>query len=534
MKFIFVTGGVMSGIGKGIAAASLGRLLKGLGVSVTCIKVDPYLNIDAGTMGPYQHGEVWVTEDGGEIDMDLGHYERFLSQDIPREHNITSGQIYQSIIEKERRGEYLGQTVQIIPHFTDEVKRRLRSIGERSKSEVVIVEIGGTVGDIESLPMLEVARQVGTENGVLFVHVTLVPESNTGEQKTKPTQHSVATLREVGVQPDVIIARSETPLSEDAKRKIALFCNVPPGQVISGHNVDNVYRLPLVYEEQGLGRLLQEKLRLRAKAHRMGEWRRVVEQMDGARQRVVIAMAGKYVENTDSYISLNEALKHAAASLGARVEIRYVDTEQFEENPEAVENLRGARGVLVPGGFGSRGTEGKLLAIRYARERRLPYLGLCFGFQLATIEFARNVAGLKRAHSTEIDPKTPYPVVDILSHLRDVKSLGGTMRLGAQPIKLRPHTRVHHIYKGQEVILERHRHRYEINPRFIPRLEDKGLVFSGVSPDGRMEVLELPQHPFYMATQFHPEFKSRPGHPAPVLRAFLEAASHTRAPVKEN
>ncbi len=515
----------MSGLGKGIAAASIGRLLKGLGATVAPVKMDPYLNVDAGTIGPFQHGEVWVTEDGGEIDMDLGHYERFLHQDVPKDHNITAGQIWQAVIEKERRGEYLGQTVQIIPHITDEIRRRLQGVADRSKPEVVIAELGGTVGDIESEAFLEAARQMAQAHPgrIFFVHVTLVPEGHGGEQKTKPTQHSVAELRARGIQPDIIIARTDAPLAPESRAKIALFCQVPREQVVSGPTVSNIYRVPLVFEEEGLDRLLAERLKLKGKGPGLAEWRRIVDEMDGAEREITIAMAGKYVALADSYISLNEALKHAAASLGARVKIQYVNTEEVEKDPSVLASLAGVGGVLVPGGFGSRGAEGKIRTIQYAREKGVPYLGLCFGFQLAVIEFARNGAGLKRAHSTEIDPKTPYPVVDILEHLRQAQ-MGGTMRLGAQPVKLRPDTRARALYGGQEIILERHRHRYEVNPRFIPALEQAGLVFSGTSPDGRMEVLELPGPYFFLATQFHPEFKSRPGAPAPVLRAFLQAA----------
>ncbi len=515
----------MSGLGKGIAAASIGRLLKGLGATVAPVKMDPYLNVDAGTIGPLQHGEVWVTEDGGEIDMDLGHYERFLQQDVPKDHNITAGQIWQAVIEKERRGEYLGQTVQIIPHITDEIRRRLQGVADRSKPEVVVAELGGTVGDIESEAFLEAARQMAQayRERVLFVHVTLVPAGHEGEQKTKPTQHSVAELRARGIQPDVIIARADAPLTPESRAKIALFCQVPKEQVISGPTVNNIYGVPLIFEEEGLGKLLAERLKLKGKGPGLAEWQRIVDEMDGAEREVTIAMAGKYVALADSYISLNEALKHAAASLGARVKIRYVNTEEVEKDPAVLASLAGAGGILVPGGFGSRGAEGKIRTIQYAREKGIPYLGLCFGFQLAVIEFARNAAGLKKAHTSEIDPKSPYPVVDILEHLRQAQ-MGGTMRLGAQPVKLRPDTRARALYGGQEIILERHRHRYEVNPRFIPALEQAGLVFSGVSPDGRMEVLELPGPYFFLATQFHPEFKSRPGAPAPVLRAFLQAA----------
>jgi CTP synthase len=533
MRFIFVTGGVMSGIGKGITAASTGCLLKSLGISVTAIKIDPYVNVDAGTMNPYQHGEVWVTEDGGEIDLDLGHYERFLNEEIPKEHNITTGQIYQVVIEKERRGEYLGQTVQIIPHITNEIKKRFRAIAERTKVDVVIIEIGGTVGDIESEPFLEAARQIRTEEGVnntLFIHVTLVPISQTKEQKTKPTQHSVAVLRERGIQPDVIIARCPYKLTDDSRAKIALFCNLDEKAVISGYDVDNIYKVPLIYNSEGLGGLITSRLGLKVKKEGLDEWRKIVEQMEKADKEVTIAMAGKYVEMSDSYISINEALKHAAASYGARVNISFVSTEDFESCREdkITDTMKGVDGVLVPGGFGPRGSEGKIAVIKCARERKIPYMGLCFGFQLAVVEYARNVAGFGGANSSELDPKTPHPAIDLLPAQRGIKEMGGTMRLGAQPIKIKKGTRAFEIYKHQEIILERHRHRYEVNPKYISALEEKGLVFSAVSPDGRMEILELPGHPFFMATQFHPEFKSRPGNPEPVLREFIGAAINSK------
>lgn len=526
MKFIFVTGGVMSGIGKGITAASIGRLLKSRGIKVAPIKIDPYVNVDAGTMNPYQHGEVWVTEDGGEIDLDLGHYERFLDENILRDHNITTGQIYQAVIERERRGDYLGTTVQIIPHITDEIKRRIYEIGERTKADVLLVEIGGTVGDIEGEPFLEAARQIRIEQGIentLFVHVTLVPISINGEQKTKPTQHSVALLTQRGIQPDIIVGRCSEKLTDATKRKIALFCNLPEDAVISGYDVSNIYRVPLIYHEEGLDDKIIGRLGLKAKEDRLDEWRRIVEQMESCKKCVKIAMAGKYVEIPDSYISLNEALRHAAASLNSKVEIKFVSTEDFERDPSKLEILDEVDGILVPGGFGVRGSEGKILAIKYAREKKKPFLGICFGFQLAVVEFSRNVLGLNGANSSEIDPKTPHPVIDLLPSQKGVKELGGTMRLGAQPVKLKRGTRAFEIYGQQEVILERHRHRYEVNPKYVVPLEDGGLIFSGVSPDGRMEILELSDHPFFMATQFHPEFKSRPGKPSPVFREFLRS-----------
>ncbi|MDY6964464.1 MAG: CTP synthase [Halobacteriota archaeon] len=530
MRYIIVTGGVMSGLGKGITSASVGLILKSLGLSVTAIKIDPYVNVDAGTMNPYQHGEVWVTEDGGEIDLDLGHYERFLGQDLLKDNNITTGQIYAEVIEKERRGDYLGQTVQIIPHITDEIKRRCRVISRRTKADIVLIEIGGTVGDIESEPFLEAARQLRIEEGfkdTIFVHVTLVPIANTDEQKTKPTQHSVAALRERGILPDLIIARCAERLTADSRRKIALFCNVDERAVIGGYDVDNIYKVPLVFEEEGMDDFLVERFELTSRGYNresdgdhLKRWREIVRGMDSTKREVTVTMAGKYIGG-DSYISIVEALKHAGAFYATKIKINWVDTEEFEKDPEKIEVIGNSNGIIVPGGFGSRGTEGKIMAIRYARENNVPFLGLCFGFQLATVEFARNIIGLKRANSAEINPRTKDPVIDILPDQKAIKDLGATMRLGAQPVKIEKGTRAHSIYSNQEIILERHRHRYEVNPNYIRALEDRGLIFSGRSPDGRMEILEVPSHRFFMATQFHPEFKSRPGNPSPVFREFV-------------
>jgi CTP synthase len=521
VKFIFVTGGVMSGLGKGITTASIGLILKSAGLSVTPIKIDPYVNVDAGTMNPYQHGEVWVTEDGGEIDLDLGHYERFLGIDLLKDHNITTGQIYREVIEKERKGEYLGKTVQIIPHITDEIKRRCRMISERTNAEIVLIEIGGTVGDIESEPFLEAARQIRIEEGfenTLFVHVTLVPIAKTGEQKTKPTQHSVAALRERGIQPDVIVARCQYGLEEEVRDKIALFCNVKPEAVIGDYDVENIYEVPLVYEEGGLSDFLSSRLKI--DTGRLDRWRKIVERMEERDKEVCIMIAGKYIGG-DSYISINEALKHAGAELGAKINVQWMDTEEIEKK-EMIDGMN-CDGLIVPGGFGGRGAEGKIIAIKRAMEEKIPFLGLCFGFQLAVVEFARNVIGLE-ANSTEIEKKTRHPVIDILPEQKKVEDKGGTMRLGAQPIKLKKDTMAYEIYDHQEVILERHRHRYEVNPAYIDIIESHGLIFSGRSPDGRMEILELKDHPFFIATQFHPEFKSRPGMPSPVFKAFISAA----------
>lgn len=522
MNYIIVTGGVMSGLGKGITAASVGLILKSLGLSVTAVKIDPYVNVDAGTMNPYQHGEVWVTEDGGEIDLDLGHYERFLDQDLLKNHNITTGQIYLEVIEKERRGDYLGQTVQIIPHITDEIKRRCRAISRRTKADVVLIEIGGTVGDIESEPFLEAVRQIRAEEGfenTIFVHVTLVPISKTNEQKTKPTQHSVAVLRERGIQPDVIIARCAEKLKSESRSKIALFCNLEESAVISGYDVDNIYKVPLVYEDEGLGDFLCNRFGITRKKGDLKDWRKIIDKAQNTKTQLEVTMAGKYIGG-DSYISIVEALKHAAAYNEAKIKINWIDTEKFEKGSKDFENISTTDGVVVPGGFGSRGSEGKIKAIKYARENNIPFLGLCFGFHLAVVEFARNVVGLE-ANSTELNPLTKNPVIDLLPEQKKVKTMGGSMRLGAQPIKVKKGTKAYEIYNNQQIILERHRHRYEVNLSYINTLEENGLVFSGMSPDGRMEILELPLHRYFIATQFHPEFKSRPMNPSPIFKAFV-------------
>ncbi len=524
MKYIVVTGGVMSGLGKGITTASIGKLLQSHGFSVTAIKIDPYLNVDAGTMNPFEHGEIFVTEDGGEIDLDMGHYERFLDINLTKDHNITTGQIYGDVIRRERRGDYLGKTVQIIPHVTDLIKERIRRVAESSGAEICLVEIGGTVGDIESMPFLEAVRQMRLEEGpsnVIFVHVTLVPVLDVvGEQKTKPTQHSVKELRELGIMPDIVVCRSKSPLTKEAKRKISLFCNVLPDAVVSAPDVENIYSVPLILKEEGVDTLLLRLLSLRSRSEDLSEWRRIVEQMSRAVKTVKVAMVGKYVRFADTYMSINEALKHAGGANGCKVLIEWIDSERLEagEDPGV---LGGFDGVLVPGGFGKRGSEGKILAISYARRNNLPFLGLCFGFQLAVVEFARSL-GIEGANSTEIDPETPHPVVDLLPEQRGVENMGGTMRLGAQEVIVRPGTVAFRIY-GKERVYERHRHRYEVNPKYIETIEGGGGVFSGVSPDGRMEIFEIPDHRFFIATQFHPEFKSRPGRPAPVFNAFVRA-----------
>ena len=526
VKYVVVTGGVISGLGKGIATASLGKILQSKGIRVTAIKIDPYLNVDAGTMNPFEHGEIFVTEDGGEIDQDMGHYERFLNLNLTKEHNITTGQVYKQVIEAERRGEYLGKTVQIIPHITDAIKERIRRVAKQSDAEVCMVEIGGTVGDIEGMPFLEAVRQLRLEEGptnVVFVHVTLVPSLEVvGEQKTKPTQHSVRLLMEAGITPDLLLCRCRIPLAPEARRKISLFCNVPESAVFSAVDAEIIYEVPLLLEREGVGERLLERLGLRARGGDLSDWARMVERAKQARERVRVAMVGKYVKIADTYLSINEALKHAAASLGVSVEINWIEAENLEAGD--VSALRGYQGIVIPGGFGARGVEGKIKAIQFARERRVPFLGLCFGFQLSVVEFARNVLGLRRANSAEVDPETPHPVIDLLPEQKKVKELGGTMRLGAHEIVIARGTKAYSIYRAT-LIRERHRHRYEVNPRYLPRLKKGGLVFSGKSKDGRrMEILELPGHPFFLATQFHPEFTSRLERPSPVFLAFLESA----------
>ncbi len=528
-KFIFVTGGVLSGLGKGITSASIGLLMKSRGLKTTNIKIDPYLNYDAGTMNPYQHGEVFVLDDGGEVDLDLGNYERFLDTSLTFDHNITTGKVYSAVIEKERMGDYLGATVQVIPHVTNEIKERIRRIAK--DYDVVIVEVGGTVGDIESMPFLEAARQMQLEEGrenVAFVHVTYVPKLRVvGEQKTKPTQHSVKELRSLGILPDAIVARSEDPLEEGARKKISLFTNVPEEAVISAYDVEDTYEVPLLLEEEGLGRYLTKRLGLGEKEPDLDAWKEMVERYKSLTDTVEIAVVGKYVKLADSYLSIKEALKHSSVANGVKVRIRWVEAEDVEKH--GVGLIEGVDGIIVPGGFGARGTEGKMMAIRYARENDVPFLGICFGFQLTVVEFARNVLGMKGAHSTEIDPQTPYPVVDLLPEQRGIDKLGGTMRLGAYPVKIKPDTLAHGIY-GRELVYERHRHRWEVNPEFIERFEDVGLVFSGVSGDDkrRMEILELPENRYFIATQFHPEFKSRPMNPAPVFRGLVKAAKERK------
>ncbi|MHC1589055.1 MAG: glutamine hydrolyzing CTP synthase [Methermicoccaceae archaeon] len=526
MKYIVITGGVMSGLGKGVTTASIGRLLKNRGYAVSAIKIDPYLNVDAGTMSPYQHGEVFVLKDGGEVDLDLGNYERFLDVELSCEHNITTGKVYQSVIAKERRGEYLGRTVQIIPHITDEIKSQIRTVAHKSGADVCLIEVGGTVGDIESMPFLEAVRQLRREEkdeNVLLVHVTLVPSDIQGDQKTKPTQHSVKALRELGLRPDMIVARCSHPLNEESKGKIALFCDVPQRAVVSAVDVDEVYRVPSMLEREGMFDYIQSALALKPKHITDNSWENVVAELDALKtgkhlKQPKIAIVGKYTHLADTYISIREAIKHAAMACRCNPKLIWIEAEDIEKGDADV--LWGYHGILVPGGFGSRGAEGKMKAIQYAREHDVPYLGLCFGMQLAVVEFARNVVGWEDAASSEW-ATTAHPVIDLLPEQKDVEGLGGTMRLGNYEVEIEEGTLAHRIY-GTKTIVERHRHRYEVNPKFIPKLKERGLVFSGWHHN-RMELLELPQNKFFIASQFHPEFKSRPGKPAPLFKAFLEA-----------
>jgi len=528
-KFIFVTGGVMSGLGKGITAASVGRLLKNAGFEVTAVKIDPYLNVDAGTMNPFQHGEVYVLADGGEVDLDLGNYERFLGIEMSSDHNITTGKTYQHVIERERAGDYLGKTVQIIPHITDDIKRRVREVAEGT--DVCIVEVGGTVGDIEGMPYLEALRQFAheeDEEDILFTHVTLVPYSKNGEQKTKPTQHSVKEVRSIGLQPDVIVGRCEQPLEPATKEKIALFCDIPTDAVFSNPDVEDVYHVPLVVEDEGLDAYVLERLALEGEAvpadERENEWREVVTTDKSG--EVDVALVGKY-DLEDAYMSIHESLKHAGFELGVDANVRWVAADEMAEHH--TERLRGADAVIVPGGFGMRGTEGKIEAATYARENDVPFLGLCLGFQMAVVEYARNVLGLEGAHSAEMDPETPHPVIDILPEQYEVEEMGGTMRLGEHTTVIEPETLAYELY-GDTACVERHRHRYEVNPEYFDRFEGEPMAFSGTAGN-RMEILELEDHPYFLGTQFHPEYSSRPGTPSPPFVGLLEAALDGRGEV---
>jgi CTP synthase len=527
-KYVFVTGGVVSSLGTRITAASLGRLLKARGLKVQMQKFDPYINVDPGTMSPFQHGEVFVTEDGAETDLDIGHYERFVDENLSRAANHTAGAVWDRVLRRERKGEYLGSTVQVIPHITNEIKKRVRSVAKATDTDVVISEIGGTVGDIESLPFLEAIRQFRREAGpenVLYLHVTLVPFiANAGELKTKPTQHSVNELRRIGIHPDVLVCRSTEPITQDVRDKIALFADVDIEAVVSALDMSDVYLVPQALQRQGLDRLVCEKLGLDAREPDLGEWDELVERLGRRDRTVEIALVGKYVKLHDAYLSVHEALKHAGIANGCHVNVRWIDAENMSLE-EARAELAGVDGVLVPGGFGSRGWEGKLLACRVAREDAVPYLGICLGMHVAVSEFARHVCGLEGANSTEMDPETPHPVIDLLPEQKEVEDLGGTMRLGAQAVELAEGTRARELYGDEPVIAERHRHRYEVNNAYRQRLLDGGLVVSGTFQEGRLvEIVELPDHPWFVASQFHPEFKSRPTRPAPLFREFVEAA----------
>jgi CTP synthase len=529
-KHVFVTGGVTSSLGKGITSASLGRLLEARGLRVTLQKLDPYINVDPGTMNPFEHGEVFVTDDGGETDLDLGHYERYTGVHLRRDSNVTTGSIYQSVIRKERRGDYLGATVQVIPHITNEIKSRVRKLGQ-SDVDVVITEVGGTVGDIESLPFLEAIRQIRKDVGAAntcYIHVTLVPYLATSDElKTKPTQHSVAQLRSHGILPEVIVVRSDRPIDESARRKISLFCDVEPDAVISMVDVPNIYGVPLALNEAGLDAVVCRELGLETDEPDIDAWRTMVERMESASEPVTIGLVGKYVELPDAYLSVVESLRHSAAANGAKVEIRWIPAEEVD-GLLASTHLDDLDGILVPGGFGIRGIEGKIEAIRYARERAVPFLGLCLGLQCAVIEFSRNVVGLAGAHSTEFDPTSRHPVIDLMEDQADVEDLGGTMRLGIYPAKLTAGSLTEELY-GEPVIYERHRHRWEVNNRYRNELEAAGFVFSGLSPDDRLvEIIELPSHPFFVACQFHPEFKSRPDDPHPLFMGFVAAVLERR------
>ncbi|MCB0870130.1 MAG: CTP synthase [Solirubrobacterales bacterium] len=528
-RFIFVTGGVLSALGKGIASASIGRLLVSRGFRVQIQKFDPYLNVDPGTMSPFQHGEVFVTEDGAETDLDLGHYERFTDENTSRASNVTAGAVYNSVIKRERRGDYLGGTVQVIPHITDEIKNRILIVAETKQVDFVITEIGGTVGDIESLAFLEAIRQLYTDLGprrAMFIHLTLVPYIvHAGEMKTKPTQHSVNELRRIGIQPDALICRSVSGLDRDIRKKIAQFASLPTDSVISGQDVDNVYKIPLMYRAEGLDDFILEHFHMDdAPPPDLSEWESMLRMAENTEGTVKIALVGKYIQLADSYKSVIEALEHGGIHNGVDVEIDLVDSEDFD-----VTRLEGADGILIPGGFGERGVEGKIEAARFARENGIPYLGICLGMQIAVIEFARHIAGMDGANSAEFDPETPFPVVDLLPEQKEVSDMGGTMRLGADPVKLHDGTRALEIF-GEAVIYKRHRHRYEVNNLLRTRLEDQGLICSGTSPDERLvEIVELSDHPFYVASQFHPEFNSRPNRPEPLFREFMKAAAEAAA-----
>jgi len=530
-KFIFVTGGVVSSLGKGITAASLGRLLKSRGVKIAIQKFDPYINVDPGTMSPYQHGEVFVTDDGAETDLDLGHYERFVDINLNKNSNVTTGKVYDCVLKKERRGDYLGGTVQVIPHITNEIKERIFQVAKDSNPDVVITEIGGTVGDIESLPFLEAIRQIkgdiGREN-VLYIHVTLVPFIRAaGEAKTKPTQHSVKELRSIGIQPDIIVCRSEMPISREMEEKIALFCDIDKEAVIQAVDAESIYEVPLTLKEQGLDDIVVERLGLSCNEPDLGAWKEIVAKIKNPKHHVTIALVGKYVELQDAYLSVGESLRHAGVFHQSKVNIKWIYSADLTmENLH--EQLDGVDGILVPGGFGDRGIEGKILAAQYAREHKVPFFGICLGMQLAVVEFSRSVANLTGANSSEFDENTPYPVIDLLPEQKGIEDKGGTMRLGVYPCKLDKNSKAYQAFQTEE-ILERHRHRYEFNNEYREILVSKGMKISGTSPDGRLvEIIELVDHPWFVGCQFHPEFKSRPDRPHPLFREFVGASLHQK------
>ncbi|WP_332692079.1 CTP synthase [Halalkalibacter lacteus] len=526
-KYIFVTGGVVSSLGKGITAASLGRLLKNRGLKVTIQKFDPYINVDPGTMSPYQHGEVFVTEDGAETDLDLGHYERFIDINLSQNSNVTTGRVYSTVLKKERRGDYLGGTVQVIPHVTNEIKERVFRAGRETSADVVITEIGGTVGDIESLPFLEAIRQIKSDVGfdnVMYVHCTLIPYlAAAGEMKSKPTQHSVKELRSLGIQPNVIVVRTEKPVPQEMKEKIALFCDIDKNAVIEARDADTLYQVPLDLQAQHFDKIVCKHLKLECKEAEMTEWTALVNKVQNLSGKVSIALVGKYVALQDAYLSVAEALRHAGYAFDADIDIQWIDAEQVTDENVA-ELLSTADGILVPGGFGDRGVEGKISAIRFAREKKVPFLGICLGMQLASIEYARNVLGMEGAHSAELNPETPYPIIDLLPEQKDVEDMGGTLRLGLAPCKLIDGTLAAGTY-SEQIVYERHRHRYEFNNEYRDQMEKAGFIFSGTSPDGRLvEIIELQDHPYFIASQFHPEFSSRPTRPQPLFKEFVGAS----------
>ncbi len=549
-KFIIITGGVMSGLGKGVVTSSLGKLLKAKGFSVSAIKIDPYLNCDAGTMNPFEHGEVFVLKDGTEVDLDLGNYERFLDTDLIGKDNITTGKVYRTVIEKERAGDYLGKTVQIIPHITDEINRRIWEVADETGVDIVLIEMGGTVGDIEGMPFLEAARQlhmeVGEEkNDLIFIHTTLVPMLDVvGEQKTKPTQHSVKALREIGIEPDIVVGRCKNKLEESTKRKISLFCDVPEDAVISSPDAENIYRVPLILQDEGLTDCVMKRLNLLEilkekedttvkESHRMEEWKNFLDRFENPTSKIDIALVGKYTDLEDAYVSHEQALNHCRAETKTQINIKYVESEDFEGENGPKELLKDVDGLLIPGGFGDRGVEGKIDALNYARVNQLPTLAICLGFQLSVVEFARNVVGYGKAHSYEFDEKTPDPVIDLLPMQRGIDKMGGTMRLGAEKIIVKERTKAYEIYQENEII-ERHRHRYEVNLDYKDEIESNGMVFSAHSTnEKRMEMLELEDHPFYIGCQFHPEFQSRPMKPAPLFFSFVNSILDKKSGEKE-